>query len=57
MNSFGCWLGESCDLAPQFQKFAMQGVILLRGLVGQLFDSEAESSLPHDRRNGQDRSG
>ena len=53
----GCRLGESSDLAPQFQKFAMQRVILLRGLVGHLFDPEAKFSLPYDGRDGQDGSG
>ena len=50
-------LGESGDLAPQFQKFAVQRVILLRGLVSHLLDAEAESSLPHECGNGQDGSG
>lgn len=47
-------LGESRDLAPEFQEFAVQDVILLRGLVGHLFDAEAESALPHEGRDGQD---
>jgi len=57
VNCFGWWLGESGDLAPQFQKFAVQCVVLLRGLVGHLLDPEAEPSLPHDRKDGQDGSG
>jgi len=57
VNCLRCRLGESGDLPPQFQKFAVQRVVLLRGLVSHLLDAEAESSLSHDRRNGQDGSG
>ena len=57
VNCFEGWLGESNDLPPQFQKLAVQCVVLLRGLVSHLFDPETEPSLPHDRKDGQDGSG
>ena len=44
-------------LSSKFQKFAVQCVVLLGGLVSQFFDLEAELPLPPDRKDGEDGSG
>ena len=38
----------------KFQEFAVQCVVLLRGLVSQFFDPEAELPLPLNRKDGED---
>jgi hypothetical protein len=44
-------------LPSQFQKFAMQCVVLLRGLVSQFLDPKAQLPLPPYRKDGENRSG
>ena len=56
-NYVRCGLGESSDLASQLQKLAMQSIVLLRRLVGNFLNPEAEPPLAHNRGDGQDRSG
>lgn len=50
-------LRDDAYLPSQFQKFAMQCVVLLRALVSQLLDPKAQLPLPPYRRDGENRSG
>lgn len=57
VNSHTGGLGESSNLAPQIQQFAVQCVALLRGLASDFFDPKTELPLPNHGRDSQDRSG
>jgi len=57
MNCRTCRLRYRAYLSSKFQKFAVQCVVLLGGLVSQFFDLEAELPLPPDRKDGEDGSG
>jgi hypothetical protein len=50
-------LRDDAYLPSQFQKLAVQCVVLLRSLVSQFFDPKAQLSLPPYRRDGENRSG
>ena len=52
---FSPW--KSTYLSSQFQKFAMQCIVLTRCLLGNFLYPEAEPPLAHNRGDGQDRSG
>jgi len=45
------------DLTPEFQQFAMQGIVLLRALVSKLFELSAKLALSPDCINGKSRRG
>jgi hypothetical protein len=45
-------LSKCSDLTPEFQQFAMQGIILLRALVSKLFELSAKLALSPDCING-----
>lgn len=53
----GCSPWKRNYLSSQFQKFAMQGIVLTRCLLGNFLYPEAEPPLAHDGGDGQDRSG
>jgi len=53
MNSSGAGKLRKCsDLAPEFQQFAMQGIVLLRAQVSKLFELSAKLALSPDCING-----
>jgi hypothetical protein len=45
-------LRKGCDLTPEFQQFAMQGIVLLRAQVSKLFELSAKLALSPDCING-----
>jgi hypothetical protein len=45
-------LRKCSDLTPEFQKFAMQGVVLLKAQVSKLFDLSPKLALSPDCVNG-----
>jgi hypothetical protein len=45
------------DLTPEFQQFAMQGIVLLRAKVSKLFELSAKLAQSPDCINGQRRRG
>jgi hypothetical protein len=45
-------LRKSSDMTPEFQQFAMQGIVLLRAQVSKLFELSAKLALSPDCING-----
>jgi hypothetical protein len=45
-------LRKCSDLTPEFQQFAMQGIVLLRAQVSKLFELSAKLALSPDCING-----
>jgi hypothetical protein len=43
---------KCCDLTPEFQQFAMQGIVLSRAQVSKLFELSAKLALSPDCING-----
>ena len=53
MHSSGAGKLRKCsDLTPEFQQFAMQGIVLLRAQVSKLFEVSAKLALSPDCING-----
>ena len=53
MNCSGAGKLRKCsDLTPEFQQFAMQGIILLRAQVSKVFELSVKLALSPDCING-----
>ena len=53
MNCSGAGRLRRCsDLTPEFQQFAMQGIVLLRAQVSKVFKLSAKLALSPDCING-----